>query len=200
MALTTAASTPVRVIAIVVAIVGCLALLGSGAAAEPAAANSSGPSVAAPGDAVTVSITVTNTGAETGGYVGNVSLPANWTVEAQAADGAIWNSGDRAWLWQSIAPDSPTTATITATIPANATIGTYNVTTAVKSSDRVEATTSHTIAVENTSAASEQATAETAKPEETAGTDDRIPGFGVGTALVSLLAVSFVLRRVDHDE
>ena len=177
-----------RSLTIVVLVVGCLALLASAAAAEPATVSLSGPTAAAPGDEVTVSATITNTGENPGGFVGDVSLPDGWDVSGQTAQGAIWNDGDQSWLWQSIDPDTSVNPSVTVAVPSNATAGSYDVEMAIKSNEGIEANTTHTITISSESSSSTDANN---KNE----TDDSLPGFGIWSAIVALCTVGYVLRR-----
>jgi len=178
----------IRSLTIVVLVVGCLALLASAAVAEPATVSSSGPTTAAPGDMVTVSITIMNTGENPGGFVGDVSLPDGWHVSGQTAEGAIWNGGDQSWLWQSIDPDTPVNPSLTVAVPSNETAGIYDVETAVKSNEGIEANITHTITVSGASSSPTDA-------NEEIETNDSLPGFGIWSAIVALCSVGFALRR-----
>ena len=177
-----------RSLTIVVLVVGCLALLASAAAAEPATVSSSGPTAAAPGDDVTVSATITNTGENPGGFVGDVSLPDGWSVSGQTAEGAIWNDGDQSWLWQSIDSDTSVNPSVTVAVPSNATAGSYDVAMVIKSNEGIEANTTHTITISGESSSSTDANDENE-------TDDSLPGFGIWSAIVALCTVGYVLRR-----
>jgi hypothetical protein len=180
-----------RSLTIFVLVVGCLALLASAAAAEPATVSSSGPATAASGDEVTVSATITNTGENPSGFVGDVSLPDGWDVSGQTAEGAIWNNGDQSWLWQSIDPDTSVNPSITVAVPSNATAGSYDVEMAVKSNEGIEANTTHTVTISNESSSPTDG-------NEESETNDSLPGFGIWSAIMALCSVGFALRR-GHD-
>lgn len=165
-----------------------LALLPSGVVAAPATASSNGPDTAGPGDTVTISVTLTNTGNNPGGYIANVSVPDGWSVDDQVDDGAIWNDGDRAWLWQSIDSGDSVTPSITMAIPSDESAGSYEIATVVKSTEGIEANTTHTVTVDSQ--------ADTASDEnDTSKTDNKIPGFGIGSAIMALSGVGYVLQR-----
>ena len=128
--------------------IGFLVMMSGGAVAEPATASATGPDVAAPGETVTISVTISNTGESPGGYVGDVSLPDGWTVSEQTPADAIWNSGDQSWLWQSINAGESVNPSVTVMIPTDEAAGSYNIETVVKSNDGIEANATHSVEIQ----------------------------------------------------
>lgn len=120
-----------------------------GAAAEPATITSDGPSSAAPEDTVTVSMNLTNTGSSDENYIADFTVPDGWSIQSHSDDGGDWNSGDQSLLWQNIGADASVTPSISLTVPADESSGTYSVVTAAKTNDGTEDTTTHEISVDN---------------------------------------------------
>jgi len=134
-------------------------------AAEPATVNASGPSSAEPGETVTVSVTLTNSGQNDSGYIADVSVPNDWTVTSYTDDSGFWNGDDRSWLWQTISPGDSVTPAVTVGIPTDETSGSYAIEAVAKSSNGVEATTTHMVTVG-------RPTEESESPQNADGTDD----------------------------
>lgn len=183
--------------AVVLAIAVSLVVVPMGVTAAPASASASGPDTAAPGETVTISVTISNTGDDPGGYVGDISLPENWTIEDQSAAGAIWNGGDRSWLWQSIQPGDSVSPTVTVAIPANETAGSYTVGTAAKSNEGIEANATHAIdvegePVEDSDGGTDSATDTT---EDGTGLFGDVPVAGIGIGVAGLGIVSYIVSR-----
>jgi PGF-CTERM protein len=146
-----------RELLIGVAIIGVV-IMAVTAAAEPATISSSGPNEAEPGTQVTISYTLTNTGANKSAYILDLSLPANWTVVNHTDDGATWKSTDNSWLWQTVDPGESVTPSVTLEIPSDAAPGDYIVNGTVKSNEAIEAVNNHTITVEQQETASPTST------------------------------------------
>ena len=64
----------------VAVLVVAAALVVPAVAAEPATGSIDGPSDVSPGETVTYTFPVTNTGSESSGYIVDVSLPDGWSV------------------------------------------------------------------------------------------------------------------------
>lgn len=162
-----------RTIVVGLVIVAATALVPT-VAAEPATVNASGPSSAAPGETVTVSVTLTNSGQNDSGYIVEISVPDNWTVTSHTNDGGVWNEDDRSWLWQTISPGDLVTPAVTVEIPSDETGGSYTIEAVAKSSDGIEGTTTQTVTVEsrteNSGTDTEQDT-DSANNDGTASTD-----------------------------
>lgn len=142
-----------------VTVVALVAMLfASGVAAAPATVSSSGPTSADPGDSVTVSVTLTNTGDGEDNYIADVSIPSGWSVDGHSDDGGTWNGGDRSWLWQNLGAGDSVTPSITVTVPSGVDDGSYTIETTAKSSDGVEDTTTHTVTIGSTSSGDDGAT------------------------------------------
>lgn len=183
--------------AVVLAIAVGLMLVPVGVSAAPASASTTGPDTAAPGETVTISVTISNTGDEPGGYVGDISLPEDWTIDSQSPDGAIWNAGDRSWLWQSIQPGDSVNPSMTVAIPTNETSDSYTVETAVKSNDGIEANATHTIDIQGDPV--EQSNADTGSTTDTTedgtGLFGGVPVVGIGIGVAGLGIVGYIVSR-----
>ena len=118
-------------------------------AAEPATITSDGPSTAASGNTVTVSINLTNAGTAEENYIADVSMPTGWSVQSQSDDSGEWNSGDKSWLWQNVDSSESVTPSISLAVPDDESSGSYTIETAAKTSEGTVATTSHSLTIDN---------------------------------------------------
>lgn len=71
-------------------------------AAESGTVSVNAPDSASPGDEVTVSFKVTNTGEEPSSYILDLSLPEGYTITDRVDNDGQWKSGESKWLWQTI--------------------------------------------------------------------------------------------------
>ena len=175
--------------------IGLLVAVSGGAAAEPATASATGPDSAAPGETVTISVTISNSGENPGGYVGDVSLPDGWSVSEQTADGAIWNDGDRSWLWQSINAGDSVNPSISVTIPSNETAGSYDIETAVKSNEGIEANATHTIEIQGEAVETTGTENGADANEQENGLLSGIPTLGIIGVVAAVAIVGLVIGR-----
>ena len=111
-------------IAIVLLVAGALSVT---VAATGGSVSSSGPNSANPGDQVTVSLELTNTGDEDSSHYLEVDKPASWDIVSRDDDGADWSSARQTWSWDVIRAGQSKNPSITLTIPEDAESGTYEV-------------------------------------------------------------------------
>ena len=93
-----------------------------------------------------VSFTLTNTGENETGFILNVSLPTNWTIQSRDDAGGTWNDDENKWLWQRIASGENIKPNLTVAVPKTEN-GTYKIPAEALNSDSVVATTNATIRV-----------------------------------------------------
>ena len=111
-------------IAIVLLVAGALSVT---VAATGGSVSSSGPNSANPGDQVTVSLELTNSGDEDSSHYLEVDKPASWDIVSRDDDGADWSSARQTWSWDVIRAGQSKNPSITLTIPEDAESGTYEV-------------------------------------------------------------------------
>ena len=130
-----------------------------------------------PGEELTVSYTLENTGDEAAAVVLDVTgVPEDWSVEGHEDDGGTWRD-DNKWLFQTVESGDSVEPTVTFAVPENAS-GEFTV-------------------GGNASTASASTTAETTLTvgSATPTSGGSGPGFGAAVTVVALLAVALLARR-----
>lgn len=188
----TSRAVAVRGVVLLVVALAVLSTLTGSVVAEPATTSIDGPDSVATGEPATVEVSITNTGSNPSSFIGELVVPANWTVTEETNQGAIWNAEDQTWLWQSIDAGASVTPSATVAIPQNASTGSYDIDIVVKSDEGIEANATHTVTVERSGQADDSATTE--ETDSNTETDDGIPGFGVLAAIAALSGTAFVAR------
>jgi hypothetical protein len=153
------------VVGIVVVAIG----LAMAVSAEPAALSAENDGPAEPGDNVTVSYSLENTGESDSGYILDVqSIPDGWTVVEHSDDGGTWKESDTRWLYQTIEPGETKNPSVTLEIPAGESDGQYTIEGEAKDNETVRDRTSTTVTVESRSTATPTSTPiSTAEPTST---------------------------------
>lgn len=144
-------------------------------------------SEAAPGEEVTVTFTLENTGDEPSAAIVAVSeRPEGWELTAHESDGGVWQSEDEKWLFQTVEAGATVEPSITLSVPEDAN-GEFTI------AGNVTETDSSTTA-ETTLSVGEDGSEETAD-DDSGSTSLSGPGFGVVAALVALLGIGLLARR-----
>jgi len=138
-----------------------------------------------PGEELTISYTIENTGDETTGVVLDVTgVPDGWSVAEHSDDGATWRD-DQKWLYQTVESGSSVEPSVTYTVPDDAsgefTVG-GNATTSASSSTTAETTVT---------------VGDSANATATATSGGSGPGFGAAVTVVAVLAVALLVHRRD---
>lgn len=117
------------------------------ALAAPATLTASGGTTS-PGETVTVSFTLENTGSEASAYILDASsLPDDFSIESRDDDGGTWKGSENSWLWQTVEAGNTVEPSLTISVPSDAN-GEYSVDAEAKDSDGVQDTATATITVE----------------------------------------------------
>ncbi|MDS0259694.1 hypothetical protein NDI56_09850 [Haloarcula sp. S1CR25-12] len=132
----------------VVAVV-LVAVLAAPAVAEPATTSITGPTQVQPGDTVTYTFTVTNTGGNESGYLLDATLPDGWAIVERSDDGGRWKASENQWLWLSIEPDITKATSLTLSVPANTSASSVTVTSRASNSDGLQDVATKEVTVED---------------------------------------------------
>jgi len=167
------------------------AVLLSAVAVVPAAAQSDGGleltasgGEADPGETVTVSFSVENTGSATGVVLNVTAMPDGWTVQAHENDGGTWNGNENKWVWLTVDSDETVEPSVTLAVPEDA-----------SGEHTVAATASTSETATSAEATVTVSSAGTATDAEAGTSDGSGPGFGAAMTVVALLAVALLARR-----
>jgi len=93
-----------------------VAVLAAPVVAEPADTSIRGTDRVAPGDTVTYTFIMTNSGENASSYVLNASVPEAWEIVDRSDDGS-WKQSETKWLYRSVAPGATKEPALTFSVP-----------------------------------------------------------------------------------
>ena len=131
-----------------VAVVAALAVLAAPAMAATATLSVDGASEVQPGDTVTYTFSVTNTGENESGYLLNITRPNGWEIVDQNSESGWWKENETTWIVRSIEPGSTREPSLTFSVPDSASDGTVEVAVYLNSTEDFEDTTAKSVTVE----------------------------------------------------
>lgn len=163
---------------------------------ETATVSIDAPESAKPGDTITASMSVTNTGNKTSGYILAVFAPESWEIVNRTDDAGVWKNGKNKWIWLSIGSGETRQPTLTFTVPEDATQRPARISVIVKSNNGVNNSGVSDTATHKVSIRSPTTNVDSTAGTTTDGTttDGSGPGFGISAGIAALVTVALLSR------
>ena len=119
----------------------------SGSSGPVVVSSSLSSSTVTPGENLTASFEVENTGEDTG-VILDARLPDNWAVVDTSNDGGTYRSDTQSWLWQTVESGSTNSPSLTVSVPDDAS-GSYGISGTAKVSDGFSDITNQSVTVDS---------------------------------------------------